>query len=171
MNMSNCPECFTKQSLPTGVIIGITICCFVIAICFGVLIGIIASNEGTPQVDSSKPTVESKEEIKYIEISASDLYAAFEENEIAADEKFKGKLIKITGIVNDINSKDTFSSANILLDVDDSTIFGCVQCNFNSTNEKALVSVEKGQSVTITGTCGGLSLYNIIVNACELQQD
>ncbi len=107
-------------------------------------------------------------EINYIEVTADDIYSAFEENEVAAEEKFKGQLVKITGVVSEINSKSALTSANILLEAD-GLVFGCVQCNFNSQNSKALATVEKGQNVTITGTCEGLSFYNVMINACELQ--
>ena len=103
-----------------------------------------------------------------IEVSAQDLWDAFEENEIAAEEKYKGKLIKITGIVSDINSKDFLTDDNILLEVD-GTYWGCVQCNFNSANAKAIANVQKGKKVTIIGTCGDLSTFNVMINHCELQ--
>lgn len=166
MNMSNCPECFEKRRLPTGSVVGITICIIVAAICFGAIIGIIASEDST---SDSQSGIENESEIKYIEISANDIYSAFQENEIAADEKFNGKLVKITGIISSINSSGILTSANILLSVDGS-FFGCVQCNFNSTNSKALANIKKGQSVTIIGTCGGLASFNVMINACELQQ-
>ena len=173
MNMSNCPDCFAKRSLPVGSVVGITICCVILAICLGSIIGILVSEQPTAVADDYPQEVENKAEIDYteidyIEVTANDIFSAFEENEIAAEEKFKGQLVKITGIVSDINSKSTLISANILLKVDGS-VFGCVQCNFNSENSKALSTVEKGQNVTIVGTCEGLSLYNVMINACELQ--
>jgi hypothetical protein len=168
MNMSNCPECFTKRSLPVGAVVAITICCLVIAICFGAIIGTISSEETTSGTNSYQQEAENKTEIQYIEVSADDIFSAFEENEIAAEAKYKGKAVKITGIVSEINSKSTLISANILFKVEGS-MFGCVQCNFNSENSKALATVEKGQTITIVGTCGELSFYNLMVNACKLQ--
>ena len=168
MNMSNCPDCFTKRSLPVGAVVGITICCVVLAICLGAIIGIIASDEVVSETGSYQHEIGNGTEIKYIEVSANDIFSSFEENEVAADEEFKGKLVKITGIVSEINSKSALTSANVLLKVD-GPIFGCVQCNFNSENSEALANIKKGQTITIIGTCGGLSLYNVMINACELQ--
>ncbi len=168
MNMSNCPDCFTKRSLPVGSVIGVTICCVVAAICLGAIIGILASEETTSGTGGYQHEIGSETKIEYIEVSANDIFSSFEENEVAAEEKFEGKLVKITGIVSEINSKSALTSANVLLKVD-GTVFGCVQCNFNSENSKALANIEKGQTITIIGTCGGLSLYNVMINACELQ--
>ena len=170
MNMSNCPECFEKRRLPTGSVIGIIICVIILAVCVGAMIGIIVSEDSA---SGSQPKIENESEneskIEYIEISADDIFSAYQENEIAADERFKGKLVKITGIISAINSRDILTSANVLLSVDGSYL-GCVQCNFNSSDAKDLASLEKGQTVTIIGTCKGLTTFNIMINACKLQK-
>jgi len=140
-------------------------CVFGFAALMGILFGEeepAGSSSGIAQVDTS-----SEAQIQYIEISAQDLWNAFEDNEVAADEKYKGEYVKVTGIVNNINSKDVLTSANILLEVDE-YVFGCVQCNFNSDDAKAIANVKKGQKVTVVGTCGGLNLYNVMINGCEL---
>lgn len=105
--------------------------------------------------------------IAYIEVTANELWNAFDENEIDAEQKYNGKTVRITGIVSDINSADTFTSANVLLAVDNS-YFGSVQCNFNSENANALATLNKGQSVTIEGTCRTLSIYNLIIRSCQV---
>lgn len=105
--------------------------------------------------------------IAYIEVSANDLWNAFDENEVAAEQKYNGKKVRVTGIISDINSGSTLTSANVLLRVDNGFI-GCVQCNFNSTNAKELANLIKGESVTIEGTCGTLSIYNLMISSCEV---
>lgn len=105
--------------------------------------------------------------ITYIEVTANNLWNAFNENEVAAEQKYNGKTVQVTGVISDINSADTFISANILLKVDN-TYFGCVQCNFDSNNATALANLHKGESVTIEGTCGTISLYNLIIMACKV---
>ncbi len=105
--------------------------------------------------------------ISYIEITANDLWNAFDENEINAEQKYNGKTIRVTGIISDINSAETFVNANVLLLVDNS-YFGCVQCNFDSKNATVLADLHKGESVTIEGTCGTLSLYNLMVRSCKV---
>ncbi len=163
LSMSHCPECFTKKSLPKGAVAAIICCCIVIGICLIACIGIISNDTSSSNTDAGE-TVESE----YIEVSADDIFAEFQENEVAANQKYKGKLVKITGVVNNINAADAFISANILLSVD-SSMFGSVQCNFNSNDSKSLSNVSKGQSVTIIGTCNGLASFNVMINDCEIQ--
>ncbi len=111
--------------------------------------------------------IETLPKISYIEVTANELWLAFEENEIAAEQKYKGKTVRVTGIINDINSKGALTSANVLLNVDKS-YFGCVQCNFSSQNAAALANVNKGDSVTIEGVCGTIASFNLIIRSCKV---
>ena len=150
----------------TIVIIVLVIALFVFAAMMGILFG--EDTEGNA-ASGDDTTLSSSTEPEYIEITAQELWNAFEDNEVAADKKYKGKYVKVTGIVNDINSEDFLTSSNILLEVDGS-LFGCVQCNFNNSEKaKAIANVEKGQQVTIVGTCGGFSSFNIMISGCELK--
>ena len=105
--------------------------------------------------------------IDYIEVTANELWSAFDENEVNAEQAYNGKKVRITGVISDINSSGAFVDANVLLLVDGS-YFGCVQCNFGSKNVDMLSTLHKGDSVTIEGTCGTLSLYNVIVRNCKV---
>ena len=105
--------------------------------------------------------------IDYIEVTANELWSAFDENEVKAEQTYNGKKVRITGIISDINSSGAFVDANVLLVVDGS-YFGCVQCNFESKNASMLSTLHKGDSVTIEGTCGTLSLYNVMVRNCKV---
>ena len=105
--------------------------------------------------------------IDYIEVTANELWSAFDENEVNAEQVYNGKKVRITGVISDINSSGAFVDANVLLLVDVS-YFGCVQCNFRSKNADMLSTLRKGDSVTIEGTCGTLSLYNVIVRNCKV---
>ena len=105
--------------------------------------------------------------IDYIEVTANELWSAFDENEVKAEQAYNGKKVRITGVISDINSSGAFVDANVLLLVDGS-YFGCVQCNFGSKNADMLSTLHKGDSVIIEGTCGTHSLYNVIVRNCKV---
>lgn len=174
---SNCPKCFEKNKKYTPKwkrIIGIILLIFLALCGIGLLSSIFGeddSNVTDGGVSSSYNEVENNAndapEIEYIEVTANDLWNAFDENEVAAEEKYNGKPVKVTGVISEINSAGTLTSASILLRADNAFI-GCVQCNFNSSNAKALADLQKGQSVTITGTCGKLSITNVMITGCEV---
>ena len=95
-----------------------------------------------------------------VTISASKLYKEYNENEIAADEKYKGKIIEVTGVIRDIGN-DIMDSAYITLIGDE--YFGDIQCYFN---EKSVVAkLSKGKRITVIGSCSGL-MINVQINNC-----
>ena len=95
-----------------------------------------------------------------VTISASKLYKEYNENEIAADEKYKGKIIEVTGVIRDIGN-DIMDNAYITLVGNE--YFGDIQCYFN---EKSVVAkLSKGKRVTVIGSCSGL-MINVQINNC-----
>ncbi len=95
-----------------------------------------------------------------VTISASKLYKEYNENEIAADEKYKGKIIEVTGVIRDIGN-DIMDNAYITLVGDE--YFGDIQCYFN---EKSVVAkLSKGKRITVIGSCSGL-MINVQINNC-----
>lgn len=179
-NSKFCPNCgapailntkkSAKQPMSTGRIVAIVFLSIAAFICCVFLCAVIASTGNSDYTTASgdNSVVQSQQQTTYIEITAQQLWNEYEENEVAADEKYTGENVMITGIVSDINSKDFLTSANVLLTVE-SSLFGCVQCNFNSDHSSELANIQKGQKITIVGTCNGLSLYNVMVSNCDVQ--
>ena len=166
-NGCNSPQA-QQQKKKNGCLIAFLIV-FGVMLLFSAIMGIMFGEETTTTSTNNTLEVSSVEEIKYIEVTANELYNAFSENEVKAEETYNGRNVKITGIVSEINAAETFSSANVLLKVDNAFV-GCVQCCFNSSeNAKALAELRKGQSVTIVGVCNGLELWNIIITDCKLK--
>ena len=93
-------------------------------------------------------------------ITASKLYKEYNSNEIAADEKYKGKIIEVTGVIRDIGN-DIMDNAYITLVGNE--YFGDIQCYFN---EKSVVAkLSKGKRITVIGSCSGL-MINVQINNC-----
>jgi len=91
---------------------------------------------------------------------ASQIAAEYEANEVAADARYKGKKVTLSGKVGSI-AKDILDEPYITLDADE---FGLrsVQAYFDNGDLPQLAQLRKGQTVTIEGTCDGLML-NVLV--------
>lgn len=100
-----------------------------------------------------------------VEVSAPVLFSDYESNEVAGDEKYKGKILLVSGSVDDI-SKDITDTLYISLDAGQT--FGSVQCFFADEHTDELSQVRKGQYVTIQGRCDG-KLGNIFLRGCSLK--
>ena len=99
-----------------------------------------------------------------IVITPADLFAAYDSNEVAADNKYKGKMLKITGTIKDIG-KDILDDAYITLDCGELIV--SVQCYFKSNQLDAVAELAKDQTITIVGTCRGQSM-NVLIKDCVI---
>ena len=93
------------------------------------------------------------------EITAKQLFNDYENNEVAADEKYKKKKLAVTGIIKQI-SKDAFNNPFVSLKVG---FLKSVSCYFDDKHNKLISKLQKGQKITITGTCKGKSLGMLVV--------
>lgn len=94
---------------------------------------------------------------KAILVSDGELSRAFSENEISADEKYKGKLVEVSGRIDDFG-KSSYGDIQYILH--GSSFGGGIQCVLDFTNDKKhkekYLKLKKGQTVTIRGYVQGL---------------
>lgn len=95
-----------RKNKKIGKILGIII---VALIFLAVILAIIGSNETGDKspanelsVEETTQTVSPSPEIEYIEITATELIEAYDENEVSADNNFKNQMLRITGTVSSI---------------------------------------------------------------------
>ena len=138
-----------------------------------ILIGLFSNDGGNTATENStnntvatETTSSNSPAPQEISVTDSQLIADYTANEIAADEKYKGKFATITGKVDSIGK--ALGKAYITLDGGNGSNLNDVQCLFSSENESSLATLTKGQSVTVTGTIDGMSI-NITVRDCKLK--
>ena len=98
------------------------------------------------------------------EITALELYQAYNANEVAADEKYKNKKLAVTGVIENI-SKDALNDPYISLEIG---YFKTVNCYFSDKDTKVISQLSKGQNITIVGECNGLKASIVMLNECEV---
>ena len=103
-----------------------------------------------------------QEEIKKNTITASQLIAEYEANEVSADANFKGKTFYVSGTVVDIK-KDVLNHIYVTLKTDN--IIRKVQCYFEDAETAGKLS--KDMTVTFMGKCDGL-MMNVLMKDCKL---
>ncbi|EHU9132986.1 hypothetical protein KZW37_002823, partial [Escherichia coli] len=74
------------------------------------------------------------------------LFKAYDENEVATDEKMKGKLISVKGVVQSID-KDFTDSIIISLRTDNE--FMPARMEMEDSEKSAAIALKKGQQVTV----------------------
>ena len=118
----------------------------------------------------SSGTQSVREEVKEepaIMVTAFKMAAEYKENEVAADAKYEGKLVEISGTVDTIG-KDALDTPFIAFATENQyEIINRIQCMFGRNDVEALSSVSKGQKITVRGEVSG-ALGNIIVRDCQI---
>lgn len=94
-------------------------------------------------------------------IDAEALLKEYKDNEAAADQKYKGKVVQISGVVGEIRQSP---SAQIYVTVGTGAAFELpmAQCFFDVSAAAKAATLKKGDPVTIKGRVDGLIL-NVVI--------
>lgn len=119
----------------------------------------------TPSSDKTQPATATKAEAKpeAIKVTASTLAKAYADNEVAADQKYKGKTVEVSGTVKDIG----VMLGNAFVILEGNQILSDIQCFFDRSQDGELASLKKGTSIVLRGEVDGKSL-NVGVKDCEI---
>jgi hypothetical protein len=130
-------------------------------IVLGVIGAAINEHEKTKSAYSSAPPSEA-----VTSVSAAELVSAYEANEVAADNSYKGKMLAVSGKIETIG-KDLVDTSYVTLASGKRYGITSVQCMFN--REGGLGNLSKGQTVTLMGRCDG-KLMNVLLKECVIKQ-
>jgi hypothetical protein len=133
--------------------------CFVILVlcCGGISLMMVVNREETGGFGGSSTPA--------IKISASQLFQEYENNEVAADEKYKGKSLEVSGRVGSIG-KDFLDTIYVAISRGGEFEIFHVQCFFEDKYKQEAASLSKGQQVIIRGRCEG-KMGNVMLKRCE----
>lgn len=117
------------------------------------------------------------EEVRKMEnvarVSAQEFYDLYNEelknNEIAAEEKFKNKVVEISGKVDDIG-KDFTDKLFLTLEIKKKSIISGMQFYFVDAEKEKLLKINKGDSVVIRAVCEEWTLGHISFKSCVIVQ-
>jgi len=119
----------------------------------------------TPATTNTE-TAQQQQEPSYT-LSARQLHDEYKANEVAADMKYKGHIVVISGKIDSIG-KDIFDQAYIV--VDGESLSGGVHCTFAKDEESSIARLSKGQYVTVKGkVSGGGVAGGPLLDKCTLQ--
>ncbi len=119
------------------------------------------------ELNEQQSDIESESSPSYVyELTADQLIADYDANEISADEKYKGKYVKVTGIVESIG-KDILDDAYITMGESDKT-FSWVQAYFKDNVEISKAGkLSEGDKVVVIGRVTGGTL-NVLMSDCVI---
>lgn len=140
-------------------------------IILGVVLVIWIASSGSPKTttsnsnntSSSTPTKMEEPKEEAIKVTATKLAEDYDNNEIAADQKYKGKIVEITGTLKSIEAM----LGSQFITIEGNQILSDIQCFFDKSKESELAALQKNKSITVRGRVDGKSL-NVGVKECEI---
>jgi hypothetical protein len=114
------------------------------------------TDTGTKKVQSQAPSYT---------LSASQLVKEYKANEVAADAKYKGSVVVVSGTIDSIGI-DIMGQAYVV--IGHQGFLDGVQCTFTKGEKSSVASLSKGQRVRIKGEVAG-KMGNVLLNKCTLQ--
>ena len=122
-------------------------------VCHAVLIALVLSVLGCKSKPPAQPAAPAGPDVK---VKAGDLIKEYADNAIAADAKYKGKVVQVTGKFNSAPSMVVVGYiVQIAGDDADELNSSFVQCTLEEGAAKDLAKFQKGQPITMQGTCDG----------------
>lgn len=96
------------------------------------------------------------------------LWKAFDENEVAAEDAYKGKVMAVKGKIESITASATgYPQVNFTVDR-----IGVhkVTCEFDKEARAQIGKLKKGQQVLIAGTCQGMIIKSVFLRKCRIME-
>lgn len=108
------------------------------------------STEAVSQEDSNKEEGSEEPKAKPVEVEASAILKEFEANEAAADAKYKGKSLLVSGVLEKVDT-EVFDEDKYVVNVADGGDFVVFTVNCKGLESDEVVSLTKGQQIQIQG--------------------
>lgn len=141
-----------------------------------VLVMMLPESEPTDDINGTISTTESTTEKQtetttenpIIYVTVEEMVAEFEANQVAAEKKYKGQTIAVTGIVDNVGI-DILDDTYISLVASECDFYG-VQCYVKNSEIDLTATLQPGDKITVIGEYDDYML-NVIMEKCEIKRD
>lgn len=136
---------------------------FVILIVIGLFSG--AGKSKTNSTSGSNGTIQQVQQAQEpMKITAQELADDFDANQVAAESKWKGKLVEFSAVVTNITDSG-LSFTNVA-----SKQFSLAQISCRVKDKQQLLTLKNGQTATVRGIVGSQTIGVIDISDCEVVQ-
>lgn len=119
----------------------------------------------TTQPETTTEAAAAPEEV--VEVTAEELWAAYDQNELAGDKAYKGKTLVVTGVLDSIES-GLGDTPYLTLRAGDEYNFNTPQAHFDKAETDSLISLSKGETVTLRCIGDGEIIGSPMLSDCTI---
>jgi len=123
--------------------------------------------KGEHRSDRSAAPSTSGEVEAAVPVEAAVLMADYKGNEQRGDQRWKGKLVEVTGAVNFVHKGMIGEPADVMLNTGAMFEVPQIKCFLRAGQIEAAAKLPRGQKVTMRGRVNGLRI-NVQVDDCEI---
>lgn len=156
-----CPSCGAKVPQKTSAFTWVVVA----VIAFWVISSVTGSRN--KEVSAGNDSEVSAAPESMIAVKGSEIAAAYDQNEARADAIFKGKVIKLTGIIAGID-KDVVD--NTVIQIRGLNEFQHVHATLAEGEAKKALNLRKGQKIVMKCIGGGEIIGSPMLDKCEILQ-
>lgn len=131
----------------------------------GTAMGVSSTSSSTTTSQNTASSQPSTPAQAPIIVSAAKIYSEYQSNAVAADAKYKGNLVQVSGTIYSID-KDILGNPFVQIQSGSYDLWG-VQCGFSQADQSQLAQLSKGQTVTLQGTVSG-KVVNVMIDGCSI---
>lgn len=127
-----------------------------------------ATNGSANQNTQTTQPTEPEKVVPQISVTSASISKEYSENEVAADAKYKGKLIEISGKIAGVNNGITDNEMIVRLsdgqyDVNDP------YCYMKASEHDKVLTFKKGQQITLVGTGDSATIGSPVLKDCTVK--
>ena len=122
-----------------------------------------SQTQNSGSVDSLTASVESPTPIA---VTARQLNEDYERNEVAADAKYVGNYVMLTGAIYSVT--EAVGKYDVKLETDDFISVTNIVCKVDKDEEATILTLAAGDTVTVLGNVSGKSVFDINLRDCSL---
>ena len=102
----------------------------------------------------------------YLSTDPRQLNEDYERNEVAADAKYVGNYVMVTGVIYSVT--EAVGKYDVKLETDDFISVTNIVCKVDKDEEATILALAAGDTVTVLGKVGGKSVFDINLRECTL---
>jgi hypothetical protein len=133
------------------------------------LAGTVSACSSTSTLSTSSSPAPSYSTKDATKVTASALFAAYKKHKAASDKLYKGKLLEVTGTVDEVGTDPIFRAPEVMLSNGATTQAPGVDCNFETKYAARVAKLQKGATLAVLGTCDGYAV-NVLLLHCRPSQ-
>lgn len=137
----------------------------VIVVLFIACLGFVGTSCSVPDEDSDSGGNVGKPDLK---VEAKQILKAFEDNEAAADEKYKGKTLQVSGVVAKVDT-ELLDDEKYSVQIGGGSDFELFTVNCNGQSSKDVSKIKKGDKITVIGEFDDGGDLGVELKPCQIQ--